>query len=299
MHDWEGLPLLTIQFKESSLCEAFYHQLLHSLNTYGGGEIGISIKEADEYTNLCINFSLIHGGEKYNRRQMVATILTNVTIKEFLPIWLNEWICDRFHYEDPYEIEAITEHARELFFNTKPDIPLKTTFVSWQKDIYTIYEQFIREAMRFSFDSFVRFRLRKLKNKLVEVVEQAIDEYKLEHEYQVMINTCREYLKSNSPRIHTIYLYLNSEISMVDQQGHRISIQQIRRWLTHDLSFEDPLPISQRVIGPLVSISPKKLIIYPNVKKHDGLLQTLLSIFEERVELRKEEKLPLMPSYFN
>lgn len=230
---------------------------------------------------------------------MVATILTNVTIKEFLPIWLNEWICDRFHYEDPYEIEAITEHARDLFFNAKPDIPLKTTFVTWQKEMFSLYDQFIREAMRFSFDSFVRFRLRKLKYKLVEVVERAIDEYKLEHEYQVMINTCRDYLRNNSPRIHTIYLYLNSEISMVDQQGQRISTQQIRRWLTHDLSFEDPLPISQRVIGPLVSIAPKKLIIYPNVKKHEGLLHTLLSIFEERVELRREEKLPLMPSYFN
>ncbi|MDQ0255066.1 putative sporulation protein YtxC [Evansella vedderi] len=291
--------MLTIQFKDSSLCEAFYHQLLHSLDTYGGGENGIVIEKIENYTNLCINFSVIHGKEKLNRRKMVATILTNVTIKEFLPIWLNEWICDRFHFEDPYEIEAITEHAREIFFNTKHDVPLKTTFVSWQRDMFSLYDQFIKEAMRFSFDSFVRFRLRKLKYRLVEVVEKAIDEYKLEHDYQVMINTCRDYLKNHSPRIHTIHLYLNQEINMVDQNGQKVPTQQIRRWLTHDLSFEDPLPISQRVIGPLVSIAPKKLVIYPNVNMHEGLLHTILSIFEERVELQKEQKAKLIPTFLN
>ncbi|ADU31445.1 Sporulation protein YtxC [Evansella cellulosilytica DSM 2522] len=289
LHDWEGLLLLTIQFKDSSLCEAFYHQLLHSLSTYGGVKKSISIEKTEQYTNLSINFSTILGGGMSQRKKLVATVLTNVTIKKFLPIWLEECIRGRFYFEDQYEVGAIIEHAREVFFNEKPDVPLKTNFIEWQKELFMLYYHFIKEAMHFSFDSFIIFRLRKFKLQLVDVVEKAIDEYKIEHDYQVMLNTCREFLRNHESRIDTIHVYLNENIEIQDDSGESISLQQIRNWLTRDLMFEDPLPLSQRVIGPLVCIAPKKIFIYPHENEYDGLVQTLLSIFEERVNIVDKE----------
>ena len=259
------------------------------MDTYEGIKKAVTTqREGGKYTNLNIDLSCIEGTDTEKRRQ-VALILTNVTIKKILPVWLEEWLREGFYYEDDYEIEAIVEHARELFFNPSLEVPLKTSFLKWQKEMYQLYYQFIQDSMQFSFDSFMTFRFRKNKEQLSDVVEKAIDEYKMEYDYQIMVNTCREFLQRNSPRIHTVHLYLEDDIKMVNFQGESITTEQIRRWLTNDLSFDSWLPVAERVIGPLVCIAPKKLIIHP-CGHHEGLLQTLLSIFEERVELRNEKK---------
>ncbi|MBU9714170.1 putative sporulation protein YtxC [Evansella tamaricis] len=279
--------MLTIQFKDFKLCEAFYNQLLLSMNTYGGVKKAVYIEEVEDYTNLCIDLITIDG-EENARRHCVASVLTNVTIKNILPVWIEEWLRESFHYSDPFEIEAIQGYARDLFFYPKTMIPLKTTFVSWQNEMFELYYQLIRNTIQFSYDSFLKFRLREQKEQLVEVVEKAIDEYKMEHDYQEMLNTCRDYIKSNPARIHTIHLYLDQEVKMVDQQGETISINQIRSWLSKELNFEAPLPINERVIGPLVCMAPEKLIVYP-LNTQQGLLQTLLLIFEERMEIKEGE----------
>ncbi|SDZ54105.1 putative sporulation protein YtxC [Evansella caseinilytica] len=286
LHDWEGLPLLTIQFKDFAFGHTFYEQFQHSTATYGGEQNTIEIEKAEEYTNVIIYLSEIRG-EEGDKRKQIASLLTNVTIKHMFPIWLTEWLRNDFHYKDPYEIDAIIEHARDIFFNMKRNIPLSISFFEWQKGMFRHYEQFIRDAVNFSIDSFLRFRLREIREELMEVVEKAIDEYKYEHDYQIMVQTCREFLQKNNPRIHTVHLYLDYEFKFVDEKGRQVSQQDIRRWLVHDLCFEAPLPITERVVGPLVSIAPKKLIIHTR-QHHDGLIQTLLSVFEERVELVEE-----------
>ncbi|MFA9558700.1 putative sporulation protein YtxC [Evansella sp. AB-rgal1] len=278
--------MLTIQFEDSSLCEAFYNQLLKSMDTYGGVQHVISIEKIENHTNLCINFSALTGEEK-SKRTRIASIFTNMTIQKVLPIWFEQLLREGFHYEDTYEIEAIVEHARDLLLNAKDAISLDMDIIKIQKEMFLLYDQFLEEAVRFSFDSFLRFRLREIKEKLTEVLEKAIDEYKLEHSYQIMVQTCRDYLKDHPPRIHTVHLYVDQEITMVDMDGAKITSKRFEKWLTKELNFEDPLPISERVVGPLVCIAPQKIIVYPN-RHYEGLIQSLLTIFEERVELRED-----------
>ncbi|WP_179298857.1 putative sporulation protein YtxC [Evansella halocellulosilytica] len=279
--------MLTIQFKDIQLCEAFYDQLCLSLHTTVGDKEFAFIEDKGDHSLLTIKLSTLkQGGANFSQ---VASVLTNVTIKEHLPLWLADWVKEGFYYEDPYEVEAIVDYAKQLFLKENEHVPLNLSFRKWQHDIFELFYQFIHQSMLFSFDSFLRFRLRKKKEELVEVVEKAIDEYKLEHEYQLMIAACRDYLRDHPPRIHTIHLLLDKTIDMYDHLGKKISENQLRKWCSNDLSFEAPLPFSQWIISPVVSIAPKKLIIYPNYE-HDGIIQTLLTIFEERVEIRSDKR---------
>ncbi|MDG5786957.1 putative sporulation protein YtxC [Evansella sp. AB-P1] len=278
--------MITIQFKDLSLCKAFYNQLLDSMDTYVGVKDAIMMEQFGDYTNLCIDFSAINGDE-VGIREKVASIFTNMTMKEILPIWFEEWLRESYYYKDPDEIKLIIEHARELMYHSNSEVSLKDLFLKLQREMFYLYDQFIHHSVHFSFDSFLRFRLRKIKNKVVEIVEKAIDEHKLEHDYQIMVNTCRQFLQSNPPRVKVVYLFMENEMIITDSNGESITAEQISSWLTHELCFEEPLPLSERVVGPLVSIAPDKLIIYPK-QHHEGLLQTLLTIFEERIELREE-----------
>ncbi len=259
------------------------------MDTYGGVKQAIYVKEAGDYTNLCIDLFTIDG-EENARRHCVASVLTNVTIKNVLPLWIEECLRESFHYKDQFEIDEIVQHGRDLFYNPKSSIPLKTSFITWQNEMFDLYYQLIRNTIRFSYDSFLKFRLREQKEQIVEIVEKAIDEYKMEHDYQEMLNTCRLYLKNNVPKLPTIHLYLDDEVSIVDDShGEKISADKISRWLPPELNFEAPLPINERVIGPIVTIAPEKLFVYPS-KSQEGLLQTLLLIFEERIEIRGDKR---------
>ncbi|WP_078595081.1 putative sporulation protein YtxC [Evansella clarkii] len=278
--------MLVIEFKNISLCEAFYCQLLRSMDTYEGVRKSIFTKQEDGETRLFINMNVLDG-DKPDKMKEVALILTNVTIKNVLPLWMEELLRERFYYEEQYEIDAIMGHARDLFFNPPEDVPLETSFLDWQKEMFQLYHQFIQASICFSFESFLMFRFRKNKEQLGEIVEKAIDEYKMEYDYQIMLQTCREFLKDTVPRVDTVQLFLEEEVKLVDGNGRLISSQQILRWLSEEMYFDSHLPLARRVIGPLVSISPRRLIIHPRTH-HEGLLHTLLSIFEERVELKKE-----------
>lgn len=54
-------------------------------------------------------------------------------------------------------------------------------------------EEIFQDHVSFSFDSFLKFRLRPYLKMLESYVEIAIDEYKMEQEYQMFIQTLRDF----------------------------------------------------------------------------------------------------------
>lgn len=54
--------------------------------------------------------------------------------------------------------------------------------------------------------SFQTFRLGNYYEQLREYVEAAIDEYKMEQEYQNFIQTLRDYVTSNTPRMEKVHI---------------------------------------------------------------------------------------------
>lgn len=62
-----------------------------------------------------------------------------------------------------------------------------------------------------SFDSFSKFRLKELQERLLQIVDLAIDEYKMEQEYQMFIHMLREYLASREQKMKAIHLYATGD----------------------------------------------------------------------------------------
>lgn len=276
-----------IQFENHSLCYVFYKQLISSFHTSHYEDVTIFMEEDGEFMNLCLRFPPNSDDESFNKH-IIATVLANVTIRVYLTDWIQQLVCDRFHYKDAYEISTITEIAKDIFMNNeKSEVNIGISFPNWQIEMIQLYEMFLKESLRFSFDSFLRFRLRKHREYLVEVVEKAIDEYKFEYDYQQMLETCRKHLKEHAPKVDIVHVYLDNQVFIADEEGDEIPISQIRKWLTDDLTFEYPLPLEERIISPLVAIAPKLVIVH--MYRHDeGLIHTLMSIFEERIRFKED-----------
>lgn len=216
----------------------------------------------------------------------IISVLTNTTAMIFFKKWVEEYLKETFHYEEEMEIQSIVETAKSLFYPSPTHKEQKTliTFIQWQQEIYQKIAPFVKENISFSFDSFLYFRLQTCKESLLSIVETAIDEYRMEIDYQMMLQRCRDFLNSHEPRIETVYVRLSRGIDFFDGKHQQIPFHQICQWLETATPFEKFLPIHERMIGPLVSMAPAKIMIHSE-ECDDDLFHTLKNIFEERIVL--------------
>ncbi|MGJ9382423.1 sporulation protein YtxC [Salipaludibacillus sp. CF4.18] len=280
--------MLTIDFQDSHIGESFYEQLRHSLSILGGK--GKSEKIVDyQYNRKNGTAALILSGLQdlhLDKKHHIIAILTNVTVATYFSKWLEECLRESFYYEDKEEIQSIVETAKLIFFpglETKM-ILLPFTFYQWQQEIYKQISPFIEEDISFSFDSLIAFRLLNAKEKLLDVVEIAIDEYKMELEYQSMVQRCRDVLKEQKSKVEAVYVHLKDGVEFYDEEKKKLSLQQIYKWLHAETAFEKSLPYQERMIGPLVSMAPNKIYLFAQ-DIEDDLYHTLRNIFEERIVL--------------
>ncbi|WP_280770105.1 sporulation protein YtxC [Salipaludibacillus daqingensis] len=275
-----------IEFKDSCIGETFYEQLRHSLSILSGQcyeRIKVNGDKGNKSYFLSING--IYGGGK-EAEHVVTSVLTNTTMTVFFTKWMKDYLKQTFHYEDEQEIQTIMEIAKTLFF---PSLSYKKEMVTlnffhWQEEIYNKISPLIEDNISFSFDSFISFRLQTNKEQILDLVEKAIDEYRMELDYQIMLQKCRDFLYDHEPKVETVYVSMKDSIEFYNEDKQKISFEQVCTWLQAVTPFEKYLPIHERIIGPLVSMAPKKVVI-ESKECNDDLYHTLRNIFEERIKL--------------
>ncbi|KHF28789.1 YtxC-like family protein [Anoxybacillus sp. BCO1] len=105
------------------------------------------------------------------------------------------------------------------------------------------------------------FRLKPYYDRLMHYVELAIDEYKLEQEYQSFVQLLREIVVSRQPQMSILHLvYENETFQFFDDQFFHLSPQQLKQFIDRRLMVSQPMYIDTSVLAPLVSIAPEKYI---------------------------------------
>ena len=115
-----------------------------------------------------------------------------------LPV-LEQIIVGKFFYREQEEIEAIIEIASSI---------IEAERARNQDGAFSTEKRLIEEGLQsilagkvsFSFDSFTTFRLKSFQHTLEKYVVKAIDEYKLEQDYQNFIATLRDCLQGQQSK---------------------------------------------------------------------------------------------------
>jgi putative sporulation protein YtxC len=222
--------------------------------------------------------------------EMIQTIvipaMTKFMIRFIEDRLLLSIISNDFHYKNVEEQQQILQLAHSFidgerydYRNGKQQVESRETFI---KQALT---EFLSDHISFSFESFVYFRLKKYKERLLHYVELAIDEYKLEQEYQSFIQTLRDCLVSRPPKLSTIHLlHKESTFTFYDEYFCEISAKELRKLIDRTLIVNQPMYIDSSVLAPLVSIAPKTIYLYTG-NSDDGMVQTIQNIFQERLKL--------------
>lgn len=197
--------------------------------------------------------------------------------------WFRRIITEKFYFRDEEEVQHILEIIHSLLEGERKDLAVLLKETDEDKpDLDQIINQVLKKEISFSFDSFVKFRLRTFMEKLEKYVAISIDEYKMEQEYQMFIQTLRDFISTRRPILSRLHLVMDDEVTFYDEHFAEINRSELIKMIDRKLLFNHPVYVDSTTIAPLLSIAPKSFYLY--TKEPDKpLVRTIRNIFEERV----------------
>ncbi|WP_409299155.1 sporulation protein YtxC [Peribacillus sp. SCS-26] len=232
---------------------------------------GLAIAVKDETISLLI--------------EALSAAIHTFIISSKIYAWMENIIKAKFFYVEQEEIDQIVEIAGGIIENRR------------EKELFNVVDQrtlaenllaMLLSEVSFSFDSFARFRLKGITESLMPFIEQAIDEYKMEQDYQDFIQTLRDFMLSQPGKTKALHLLHDEALHFYNESFMKLENGELSRLVDRRLLAENPVYIDSKTIAPLISIAPQKLVVYTD-KMEDGLIQTILRIFEERSTLKTRD----------
>ncbi|NNU90658.1 putative sporulation protein YtxC [Anoxybacillus sp. CHMUD] len=238
-----------------------------------------------------------HEQDVAHMRALFIPIFTSCIIRAFEARWILSIISRTFFYENEEEQQQILQLACSFIEGERYDYrPRKKANISREQLIAQSLHECLHEGL-FSFESLMTFRLKPYYDRLMHYVELAIDEYKLEQEYQAFVHMLREIVALRQPQMNALHvLYEHGSFQFFDERFVYLSPQQLKQWIDRRLMVSQPMYIDTSVLAPLVSIAPEKIWIYTDVTDV-GMIQTIQNVFQERIELRTPLDFPKKYAY--
>lgn len=261
--------MITIEMGDTRGINSLYDKLLQS-------ELKGMDVERDE-NRIIIRFRVMR-----ESLPLLSSVLTEFVIATEEERILLNIIQSMFYFEDRDEQEQILTIVKSIIQGEKPDLPGLKQVLSRRQIIYHAFSGFLTDVTYFQYESFLRFRLKPYYQCLQRYVEMAIDEYKLEQEYQGIVENLRRLLKQRKPQLDMVHLVFNYEFALYDRQYRRIEEQEVRRSLDPVLRQRWGLDIEPSVLITLIGLAPETIFLYTD-NVDAAMIQTIQNVFQERV----------------
>lgn len=142
----------------------------------------------------------------------------------------------------------------------------------------------ISECSRISIEGFIRFRLKELMKKWYVLLDEVMDQYLIEREYQEFISLLQYFVEIQEARIDEVKLILGDkgQYELLDKGGNTIQdecIKEINVTSEHyDMTQDDIL------ISTLITIAPRKITVQGcSINEKPKIIDTIGKVFRGKV----------------
>lgn len=267
-----------IIFQNKDDSRKFYHHLLNELQLT---DINSTILHLEDQYIVKLQ------DNQFSQKQMeqVKNAFCLFILKIKRDDWFRSILQEHYYYTDPEEQQHIIEIIYSILEGQREDLAAFLKVSDENLQIREAVDHVFQENILLSFESFSKFRLRSYLKTLENYVGISIDEYKMEQEYQMFVQTLRDFLKNRAPKISLLHLLFDEEIAFYNADYAEIKRTELKRMIDRKLLFNHPVYIDSASIAPLLSIAPTKIFLY--TKDMDApLVRTIKNIFEERVLIK-------------
>ncbi|MFZ3590737.1 putative sporulation protein YtxC [Bacillus sp. DJP31] len=248
--------------------------------------MGESLQQIEGTNTLYIR---IAKDDKHTIHTYVVPALTEFIVQVKEPEFIQGFLCAIFYYEDEAEQQQIIQMVHSLVTEDEVHMhPLLREGYRLEEMIDQSLTMFLSRHIDFSFEAFLKFRLKDYFNRLLEYIEVAIDEYKLEQDYQDFIESLRKYIASKRSTINLVHVVHEKDQFLFfdeDLQPFTHNLQHFQEDFISLQGFE----VDKELIAPLLLLCPNHVFLY-SVDLDQGVIQTLVAIFQERVNILPFER---------
>lgn len=236
--------------------------------------------------------------ETSSNHEIVLEKLVIPVLKEYILAYKEEEIImhtlqEMFFYTDEEERFQIMNMIRSLMDGEKEDVPRKKFPQSKEELIEDSLKHFFMRNVSFTFESFMRFRLKGYIQRLVYYVELGIDEYKLEQDYQVLLDQLRYIAAKQSSKEEIVHIEHDQHFYLYDGHFLEITEEEKKRYREELMMHHPQLYIDEDVVKPLLAMAPSRIYIYTDYSSH-SIIYTLQNIFQEKVIIRSKQDFVLV-----
>ncbi|WP_404322463.1 putative sporulation protein YtxC [Cytobacillus firmus] len=269
--------MIEIIFQSSTDARNFYEHLFEQLQSFCQCDNNILHFEDQHIVR-------VSAGNSGNVLNTVKTAFYQFIVNQKQDDWFKRILMEHYYYDDEGEQQQILEIIHSILEGSREDLAAFVSGLDVKESLKSAIDQLFQNNISFSFDSFVKFRMRPLMNEMTKYVEVSIDEYKMEQEYQMFIHTLRDFLSGKQPKMNTIHVLMDEGVYFYDDQLCEIKRGELIRMIDRKLLSNHPVYVDSVTIAPLLSIAPSAIYLYSD-DFDQPLVRTIRNIFEERLQL--------------
>jgi putative sporulation protein YtxC len=273
-----GIWLAEIIFQSKDDAEKFYHHLLKYLKLTTDHEEVLLIE--DQYI-----LKIIEGRLTSDYLNQIKKAFYEFVIDVKRDDWFKKILAENYYFQDPEAQRGIMEIIYSILEGERKDLEIFLESTSEAHRIKEAIDQVFQDNHALSFDSFIKFRVRPYLLDLESYVKISIDEFKMEQEYQVFVQTLRDFLQDRTPKLEVLHLLLDEEIIFYNEGLEEIKRGELIKMIDRKLLSNHPVYVDSASIAPLLSIAPTTIFLYTK-NPEEALVRTIHNIFEERVSIR-------------
>lgn len=142
-------------------------------------------------------------------------------------------------------------------------------------------EDFLKENDRIFLEGFLRFRLKDYFLELKERLEELIDNFLADKEYQEFIKLLQYFVEIQEPRIDEVHVLFfgPEEFFLLDEEKKPLEEKYLRQVLGEERG--DELRHRDLLLSALITLAPQRIILHHSGAPEEA--ETMVSIFKERI----------------
>lgn len=252
--------------------------LLNELKELEIDNVCFSLRQFKHYKNIIIHYTGENGTLFLEK---ISSILSLLVIDELEENFINKIILEYYFYFDCNERKDILNLCFDIMSNDFSDI-----FDKKFKLLYNVFYNFLLDNKSLYLQGFTNFRLKSYFKVLDDIVAEAVNCFVVEKEYLEFVSLLKLYINSQDSScnlVHLIYTSNEEESILLDENKEIINISHdnLNAKYLSDISFS----ANDYTLNTLLTILPKEIYIHLIDDYIDDFINTLITIFENRVHL--------------
>lgn len=241
-------------------------------------DLTYSKNEFKIHQNVIIHYQ---GNDEESFSYFLSDLITEVILEFYEEKLIYQILNYNYFYFDEYERLQICDNCIDMVENEEEAIENKRKEII-QKALLL----YIQEHKSMILEGFVNFRLKEYISYLDNTIDNAVNQFIIEKEYNEFINLLKIYIDSKIPECEILHLiYINGESILLDSEKNIVSVSENiynAKYLS-DISFSS----NDFALNTLLSLLPAKIEMHV-IGIEDEFIDTIKQIFEGRVSVCKD-----------